>query len=65
MGKDEPIVTYLSKFSQVRDELGGVGETIPLVDLVILSLLRLYKSWHNFQDVVNGRDKLPNWEILW
>ena len=25
MSKDEPIITYLSKFTQVQDELGGVG----------------------------------------
>lgn len=30
IGKDEPIVTYLSRFDQVRDELGSVGETVPL-----------------------------------
>lgn len=30
-----------------------------------LSLLSLLKSYHNYQDLVNGRDKLPNWERLW
>ena len=49
----------------MRDELGGVGETVPPAELVSLSLLGLHKSWHSFQDVVNGRDKLPDWERLW
>jgi len=36
----------------VRDELGGVGETVPPVGLS--------KSQKSFQDVVNGIDKLPD-----
>lgn len=30
-----------------------------------LSLLGLPKSWHNYQDSINGREKLPDWERLW
>jgi len=44
----------------VRDELGGVGEIVPPSELVRLALLGLPKSRHNYQDLVNGRDKLPN-----
>jgi len=33
-----------------------------LVSLVSLALLVLPKSWHSYQDSVNGREKLPNWE---
>lgn len=32
---------------------------------VSLSLLGLLKSWHNYQDLINGRDKLPYLERLW
>ena len=34
-------------------------------DLVSLALLGLPKSWHSYQDSVNGRDKLLNYECLW
>lgn len=34
-------------------------------ELVSLALLGLSKSWHNYQDSVNGGDKLSNWERLW
>lgn len=34
-------------------------------DLVSLALLGLPKSLHNYQDFVNGREKLLNWERLW
>lgn len=41
MQKNETIVEYLSRFTQVRDELGGVGEVVPPYELVRLSLLGL------------------------
>ena len=30
-----------------------------------LALLGLPKSWHSYEDFVNGREKLPDWERLW
>ena len=54
----ETVPTYLVKFTQCRDELGSVGVTTADDDLVSLALLGLPKSWHSYQDSVNGRDKL-------
>ena len=34
-------------------------------DLVSLALLGLPKSWHSYQDSINGREKFPYWERLW
>jgi len=53
---------YLMKFTQCRDEVGSVGVTVEDEDMVSLALLDLPKSWHSYQDSVNGREKLPNWE---
>jgi len=33
--------------------------------MVSLALLDLPKSWHSYQDSVNAREKLPNWERPW
>ena len=33
--------------------------------MVSLALLGLPKSWYNYQDLVNRRENLPNWENLW
>ena len=33
--------------------------------MVSVSLLGLPKSWHSYQDFVNGRAKLSDWERLW
>ena len=56
---------YLTKFTQCWDELGSVGVTVDDEDLVSLALLGLPKSWHSYQDSVNGREKFPGWERLW
>ena len=53
------------KFVHCRDELGSVGITIDVDDLVSLALLGLLKSWHSYEDFVNGREKLLSWERLW
>jgi hypothetical protein len=63
--KGDTIPKYLMKFFQCRDELGSVGITIVVDDLVSLALLGLPKSWHSYQDSINGREKLPYWEQLW
>jgi hypothetical protein len=65
MEKGESIPKYLTKFVQCQDELGSVGITITDDDMVSLALLILPKSWHSYQDSVNGREKLPDWEQLW
>jgi len=36
-----------------------VGVTVDEEDLVSLALLGFPKSWHSYQDSVNGREKLP------
>jgi hypothetical protein len=65
MEKGDSIPKYLTKFVQCWDEMGSVGITITDDDLVSLALLGLPKSCHNYQDSVNGREKLPYWERLW
>ena len=63
--KSDSMPKYLMKFTQCRDELGSVRVTVDDEDLVSLALLGLPKSWHSYQDSVNGREKLPGWERLW
>jgi len=48
MEKVDTIPNYLTKFTQCRDELGSVGVIVVEDDLVILALLGLPKSWHNY-----------------
>jgi len=62
MEKGDTISTYLNKLTTCRDEFGSVGITTADDDMVSLSLLGLPKSWNNYQDSMNGRDKLSDWE---
>jgi hypothetical protein len=64
MEKGDSIPKYLTKFFQCRDELGSVGIKFVDDDLVSLDLLGLPKSWHSYQDSINGREKFPDWERL-
>eukprot|EP00253_Pinus_taeda_P035525 PITA_35525 len=63
--KGDTISTFLNKLTTCRDELASVGVTTVDDDMVSLALLGLPKSWHSYQDSVNGRDKLPDCERLW
>ena len=63
--KGDTISTYLNKLTTCRDEMGSVGIMIADDDMVGLALLGLPKSWHSYQDSVNGRENLPDWERLW
>ena len=65
MEAGDSISNYLTKFTQCRDELGSVGIIVAEEDMVSLALLGLPKSWHSYQDSVNGWEKLPGWERLW
>ena len=47
MQKNDTIPQYLSMFTQVRDELGGVGVNVAEDYLVSLNLISLPKSWFN------------------
>jgi len=53
--RDETISMYLTKLITCRDELASVGVMISDEDMVSLALLGLPKSWHNYQDSINGR----------
>ena len=58
----DSIPNYFTKFAHCRDELGSVGITIVEDDMVSLYLLGLPKSWHSYQESINGRENLPDWE---
>ena len=45
--------------------MSSVGIIVADDDLVSPALLRLPKGWNSYQDSVNGREKLPDWEQLW
>jgi hypothetical protein len=65
MAKGESVVTYLTKFTQIRDELGAVGKTMDETELVRTTLNGFTKQWDVFVRGVVAQEKLPDWERLW
>jgi hypothetical protein len=65
MAKGESVVTYLTKFTQIRDELAAVGEKVDETELVRTTLNGFTKQWEVFVRGVVAREKLPDWERLW
>jgi hypothetical protein len=65
MVKGESVATYLTRVSQVKDELAVVGEFIPDSELVRIALKGFTKEWEVFFKCMVGREKLPNWSRLW
>jgi hypothetical protein len=65
MTKAENVVTYLTRLTQVRDELGDVGEAIADSDIVRTALNGVSKQWVVFVEGIVAREKLPGWERLW
>jgi hypothetical protein len=63
--KAENVVTYLTRLTQVRDELGAMGEAIANSDIVRTTLNGVSKQWVVFVEGIVAREKLPGWEHLW
>eukprot|EP00253_Pinus_taeda_P032870 PITA_32870 len=61
MGNDSA-AGYLTKITNVRDELAAIGEAIPHTELVRIAVNGLLRSWMNFADGVCARETLPTWE---
>ena len=61
----DTVTTYLTKISQVRDELGPVGEKVEDEEFVRYALNGFIAKWHTFVQGVVAREKLPYWTRLW
>ena len=65
MERGEGVTYYLSRFTQVRDELAIVGDVTPEEELVRIALNGFGKQWDVFVKCVVGREKMPSLERLW
>ena len=59
MGKTDSASGYLTKITNVRDALTAVGEVIPPIELVRITVNGLPSSWLNFVDGVCACETLP------
>ena len=65
MAKGEGVVPYLTRLTQIRDELGVVASKTVDEELVQIALNGFSKPWDTFVKGVVAREKLPDWKILW
>ena len=65
MTENEKVASYLTRITQVRDELSVVGEKVSDVELVRTALNGFSEKWNTFVKGVVSRENRPNWERLW
>ena len=65
MKGSESVVAYLSRFTDVRDELVAIGDVVVDTELVRTTLQGFLKSWKVFVEGIVAREHLPGWDRLW
>jgi hypothetical protein len=65
MTKDDTIVTFFMKISEIRDQLGAIGEIITDRELVMITLIALPSHWEPFIQSISGSTDLPQFDHLW
>ena len=65
MSRGESVTSYLTRVSQVRDELAAVGEVVDRAKLIWVALNGFSKSWESFVRGIVARENMPSWERLW
>ena len=65
MKGSESVVAYLSRFTDVKDELATIGDIVADTELVCTKLQGFPKSWEVFVERILAREHLPDWGRLW
>ena len=62
MAKGEVVISYLTRISQVRDELAVVGVVVTGPELVRTALNGVTTPWAVFVQGLVARENLPSWD---
>ena len=62
MSKGESMESYLSRITQVRDELPAIGEVISGSEMVHITLNGVSQQWTVFVQTIIGRENIPIWD---
>jgi hypothetical protein len=65
MTKDDTIATFFMRISEIRDQLGAIGETISDRELVMTTFNALPRHWEAFLQSISGRADLSGFDRLW
>jgi hypothetical protein len=65
MSSEDTVVNYLTKITQIRDQLASINETVEDVELVNATLGGLPGSWEPFVQGICAREQLLGFDRLW
>jgi hypothetical protein len=65
MLQDELVTSFLGRYTQIRDELGAVGEVVDPNSMVTTALNSFTKPWGPFVRGIVSREVMPTWERMW
>jgi hypothetical protein len=65
MTKGDIVAAFFMNMSEIRDQLGAIGEIISDRELVLTILNNLPKHWEPFLQSISGREKLSTFDRLW
>jgi hypothetical protein len=65
MLKDESVTSFLDRYTQIKDELGAIGEVVDPNSLVRQSMNSFTKPWGPFVRGIFAREVMPTWERMW
>jgi hypothetical protein len=65
MLKSESVTSFLGRYTQIRDEVGAVGELVDPYSMVRTALNNFTKPWGPFVCGIVAREVMPTWERMW
>jgi hypothetical protein len=65
MTKFDTITTFLVRITDIKGQLGAIGENIIDRELVMTTLNALLRHWEPFLQCISGREDLPEFDHLW
>jgi hypothetical protein len=65
MLEDESVTSFLGRYTQIRDELGVVGEVVNPNSLVRKTMNNFTKPWGPFLRGIVAREVMPTWGRMW
>ena len=65
MEKSKNVQAYLSRVSQIKEQLHAIGDIVEEAEVVTTTLNGLHRSWESFIQGVFFRRKMPKFSKLW
>jgi hypothetical protein len=64
MLEDESVTSFLGRYTQIRDNLGAIGEVVNPNYLVGIAMNSFTKPWGPFIRGIVSREVMPTWERM-